>query len=254
MALIEDFNRQGNFLFRWRTYVPGVLLILSFYFLPHTRYWGGSYESNLYYSIICLLVSVLGQVIRALTIGCTPENTSGRNTEWQVADLVNTTGIYSTVRHPLYLGNFFIYLGVVLLAKSLVFVLLFIMFFALYYERIIYAEEYFLRGKFGEDYLRWARITPAFIPGFKRFQKPDLSFSLRNVFKREYAGIFGIFFIYSFLDVWIYYFNESEKFQEGFWSALRTEQIVFFSIGVAFYILLRFLVKGTGIMEVEGRW
>ena len=34
------------------------------------------------------------------------KNTSGRNTHDQVADSLNTSGIYSIVRHPLYVGNF----------------------------------------------------------------------------------------------------------------------------------------------------
>ncbi|MGC9453013.1 MAG: methyltransferase family protein, partial [Oceanipulchritudo sp.] len=40
--------------------------------------------------------------------------TSGRNTKQQVAYSLNTTGFYSVVRNPLYLGNFFMYLGIAL--------------------------------------------------------------------------------------------------------------------------------------------
>jgi lipid A Kdo2 1-phosphate O-methyltransferase len=254
MALIEEFNSQGNFLFRRRTYIPGIILLLSFFFIPDVSYWGGSYHSNLWYTLGCLSLSIIGQIIRGWTIGHTPENTSGRNTEWQVADTINKTGIYSLVRHPLYLGNFFIYLGVVILLKSFLFAIVFILFFYLYYERIMFAEETFLREKFGDDYLSWANSTPAFIPGFRNFKPAELSFSLRNVFKREYAGIFGIIFIYSFMDILILYFNEKGRFLESFFSGLRIEQIWFLGFGIAFYILMRFLVKGTNLMEVEGRW
>jgi lipid A Kdo2 1-phosphate O-methyltransferase len=253
MALIEEFDKQGNFLFRWRTYVPGVILIISIFFLPEVAYFGGNYETNLYYTLICLVVSFLGQGIRAWTIGHTPANTSGRNTKEQVADLVNQTGIYSTVRHPLYLGNFFMYLGVVLLLKSFLFTMVFILFFFLYYERIMYAEEFFLRSKFGKDYLQWADKTPAFFPDFSLYQKPSLPLSLRNVLKREYPGIFGIIFIFGCFDIAILYFNEPGRFLTGFWEGLRLEQVVFLSFGFLFYIGTRILVKTTRILHVEGR-
>lgn len=254
MALVEEFNRQGNFLFRWRTYVPGALILLSIYFIPAIEYWNRTYHSNLFYTVVCLGISLIGQIIRGLTIGCTPANTSGRNTEWQVADTVNTTGMYSIVRHPLYLGNFFIYLGVVMLIKSFLFAIIFILFFFLYYERIMYAEEFFLREKFGDTYLKWAETTPAFIPNFKKFRNPDLCFSFKNALKREYAGVFGIITIYTLIDGLILFFNERGRFTEGFFHGLRMEQIYFFSFGIAFYAIVRFLVKGTKILDEEGRW
>ncbi|MGB8874133.1 MAG: hypothetical protein WCC75_12145, partial [Desulfobaccales bacterium] len=47
----------------------------------------------------------------SLPWGLPPRGTSGRNTQGQVAETLNTTGIYSLVRNPLYLGNFLIWLG-----------------------------------------------------------------------------------------------------------------------------------------------
>lgn len=87
----------------------------------------------------------LGLIVRVVTVGYTPANTSGRNTETQVADTVNQLGIYSTVRHPLYVGNFLMYLGLAMLTHNIWFVLIYILVFYLYYERIMFAEEQFLR-------------------------------------------------------------------------------------------------------------
>ena len=62
---------------------------------------------NLTEEMIFLAVSLLGEAIRIITVGHAPRNTSGRNTtEGQVADVINTSGIYSIIRHPLYVGNF----------------------------------------------------------------------------------------------------------------------------------------------------
>ena len=106
--------------------------------------------------IIFLAVSLLGQLIRIFTVGFAPKNTSGRNTvNGQIADELNTTGIYSLIRHPLYLGNFFMWLGPVLFLRSVGFLIVFFLLYWLYYERIMFAEEQFLRRKFGEVYDKW---------------------------------------------------------------------------------------------------
>ena len=54
----------------------------------------------------------------------------------------------------------------------------------MYYERIMYTEEFFLRNKFGEGYLNWANQTPAILPQFKKYVSPNLTFSFRNILKR----------------------------------------------------------------------
>ncbi|WCL48420.1 lipid A Kdo2 1-phosphate O-methyltransferase [Leptospira sp. GIMC2001] len=253
MALIEEFDKQGNFLFRWRTYVPGVILISAIAVLPTVEYWGGNYDTNVLYTLGCFIVSLFGLFIRCLTIGITPARTSGRNTKEQVADVVNQTGIYSTVRHPLYLGNFFMYLGAVFLTQSIFFSALYVLFFYLYYERIMFAEEFFLRNKFTKGYLDWANSTPAFIPSFKNYKKASLPFSFRNIIKREYPGLFGLVVVFTLFDIAILYFNETGRFAAGFFEALRIEQIVFFLIGLAFYIVVRLIVKTTKWLHVEGR-
>ena len=87
--------------------------------------------------------------VRSYTIGTTPRGTSGRNTEEQVAEQLNSSGIYSTVRHPLYLGNYLMWIGIVLFTKSISFTIIVSLMYWLYYERIMFAEERFLERKFG---------------------------------------------------------------------------------------------------------
>jgi len=83
-------------------------------------------------------VSLFGQAIRVYTVGFTPKNTSGRNTiNGQLADELNVTGIYSVIRHPLYLGNFFMWLGPVLFIRSGWCIIVFGLVYWLYYERIM---------------------------------------------------------------------------------------------------------------------
>src|SRR5205085_1751915 len=100
------------------------------------------------FQIGCFFISMIGLIIRIYTVGYSAENTSGRNTHGQVADSLNTKGIYSVVRNPLYLGNFFMWLGLAMLSFNFWFVISFIFFYILYYECIIYAYYYFLNRKF----------------------------------------------------------------------------------------------------------
>ncbi|MDF3821374.1 lipid A Kdo2 1-phosphate O-methyltransferase [Leptospira sp. 96542] len=253
MALIEELNNQGNFLFRWRSYIPGFILFLSLAYLPFVPYFQGLYISNLYWLFFAFVVSLVGLFVRCFTIGYTPKNTSGRNTKQQVADVVNQTGIYSLVRHPLYVGNFLMYLGPVLILRDLAFALVYIMFFYLYYERIIFAEEYFLRGKFGKDYLSWADKTPAFIPRLGGYIKPKLNFSYRNILKREYPSLFGIIVVFGIFDLIQVYFQEPTLHQTSIFGIWKPFHTYFLGFGLVFYVLTRVVVKTTKLLEVDGR-
>jgi hypothetical protein len=134
-------------------------------------------------------LSLAGQIIRAIAIGTSNKNTSGRNTQEQVAEALNTKGIYSTVRHPLYLGNYFMWIGIVFFTFNIYFVIIVSLMFWLYYERIMFAEERFLERKFGDAYLNWSNRVPAFWPSRKNYEKGTIQFSMKTILRREYSGI-----------------------------------------------------------------
>jgi len=127
MALREKFESQGNWLFRRRSFLPllgAPLVVLAF---QHFSYPYGSHILDLMWEMLCLGVSLFGLAIRVWAVGCIPRRTSGRNTrKGQVANLLNTTGVYSVVRHPLYLGNFFMVLGPAMFFRLWWFALLYV--------------------------------------------------------------------------------------------------------------------------------
>src|SRR5258706_3448136 len=199
MALQEEFELQGNFLFRYRGVLPIAILALAIlaYILHITALPVNRINANnTFYTYSCLLITFLGFVIRIYTVGYSPENTSGRNTKSQIADELNTTGVYSIVRHPLYVENFFMWSVIALLTQNLWFILAFIFIYWVYYERIMFAEEQFLRKKFGNKYLEWAKQTPAFIPKFKQYKEPVRKFNTRKVLTQEKTGLLLIFLVY----------------------------------------------------------
>lgn len=246
MALREEFESTGNWLFRWRSYLPLAVIGIFLLALREYEYPGHSEHLDHLWEALCLLVSFIGLGIRIFTIGHTPRGTSGRNTQKQVADTLNTTGIYSIVRNPLYLGNYFMGLGIALFAYLWWLTLIYILIFWLYYERIIFAEEAYLRNKFGAEYLEWANETPVFIPKFSPYRKANLPFSLKNVLRREYNGLFAVIVTLFILE------TVGEIFYEGR-SEFDFGWILLLSIGFIVWLTLRTLKKYTTILNVEGR-
>ena len=114
MALLQSFEKQGNILFKYRGQFPIILFILMIPFMYLTDYSIFSSQFKNTFINLGISISVLGFLIRFYTIGTTPEGTSGRNRKEQIAKVLNTTGIYSIVRHPLYLGNYLIWVGLAL--------------------------------------------------------------------------------------------------------------------------------------------
>lgn len=246
MALQEEFESTGNWLFRWRSYLPLFLIGIFLLSLREYEYPGHSEKLDALLEALCLIISFFGLGIRIFTVGHTPKRTSGRNTKKQVAGTLNTTGIYSVVRHPLYLGNFFMGLGIALFVHLWWLTLIYILVFWIYYERIMFAEEAFLRKKFGAEYMKWAEITPTFIPRFKSYVKPDLPFSLRNVLKREYNGFFAVIIVLFILEVAGDLVVEQKFEIDLYW-------IVILSVGFAIWIVLRTLKKKTELLNINGR-
>jgi protein-S-isoprenylcysteine O-methyltransferase Ste14 len=244
MILTKEFARQGNWLFRWRSYLPLILLPFLLMVLKHNEYikQTGSETSENIFVILCVTISFLGLLIRCITVGYVTEGSSGINTKSQKADVLNTTGIYSIVRHPLYIGNFIIFLGISMFPHLWWFTFLTVLIFWFYYERIVVTEEEFLQKKFGEVFLEWAEKTPAFIPNFKNFDKLSQSFSFKKVFKREYSGFFAIIASYTFL-----HFAKEILTNQKLVFAIGW--VIFFLTGLFVYLTVLILKKNTKIFK-----
>jgi hypothetical protein len=174
--------------------------------------------------------------VRLFTVGFVPRGTSGRNTLGQVAETLNTTGMYAVVRNPLYLGNFIIWFGLSLFMKSVWFTTVIVLFFTIFYERIIFTEETFLRQKFGDVFLQWAAATPAIIPKFRNWRPPTLPFSVKS----------AIISTFTVLEVLAGLFTYGSLRIEAVWVKL-------FMGSAVFYLAVRYLKKKTQVLATENR-
>jgi protein-S-isoprenylcysteine O-methyltransferase Ste14 len=245
MSLVHELEKSGNWLFRRRSWLPATILVPAAVYILFIANRSVIYF-NYTWEIACILVSVAGELLRSYTVGYVPRNTSGRNVIEQLADELNTKGIYSVVRHPLYIGNFLMWLGPVMFLRSVWWVLVFVLAYWLYYERIIFAEEQYLRRKFGETYDTWAFRVRAVIPSFRRYMKAELPFSLRNVLKREYNSIANMFVVFALLDL-LRNISVTGRFY------LEPMYITLFVAALFFWGIIRYLVKRTRFLHVEGR-
>lgn len=246
MGLRFEIVEQGNFLFRWRSYLP-MVMIIPFFFAVREMDWESTHHSlRGVWESICLAVSFLGLFVRAMVIGYAPQGTSGRNTANQVAEVLNTTGIYATVRHPLYLGNYLIGLGPCLFISIWWFPVIYSLAFALYYERIMAAEERFLSTKFGQEYSQWASVTPAFLPSLRQWKKPALPFSIKNVLRREYTAFAQIAIAFFLVELMEHWMVDHRIVIEYFWLTLAI-------IGGIQYVVFRHLKRSTHLLDVAGR-
>jgi protein-S-isoprenylcysteine O-methyltransferase Ste14 len=196
--------------------------------------------------VVSIVLSSLGFLIRGIAVGTTPAGTSGRNLEQQALAL-NKTGIYSVVRHPLYLGNYLIWIGIVLYTLDFYFVIIVSLLFWIYYERIMFAEERFLEKQYGEEYLQWSVNVPAFIPSFKNYVPASMPFSVKTSLKREDNGVFATVLSFAYVDL----LRDLKIYGKPI---VSETEIIILCIAAIMFFIIRYLRKRTKFFEIKDRW
>lgn len=244
---------DGVFLFRWRSYLPLVLAPFGGVALYESVRIEQLFGERI--DVACMLVgltiSLCGLAIRWLAVASVPAGTSGRNTRSQRADTLNTTGMYSIVRNPLYLGNFLALIRIVLATKVWWFVAMTALAYWLYIEPVIATEESYLSTKFGDTYAAWVAQTPIFLPRTSNWRAPELSFSVQSVLRREYNGVMTVataFFLLEFImDILI------EREQLAKWLRNDFIWVALFAAAAVLSVALRHLKKRTTVLDAPGR-
>jgi len=243
---VQQLKAQGNFLFKYRSFLPLLILTcgLSVYVFNHLN--RAVPYSGLLYDLICISISLFGLLIRVFAVGFSGDNTSGRNTaEGQIADEINKSGAYSLCRHPLYVGNFFMWLGIALFTQDLWFVCFFVLLYWLYYERIIFAEEAYLRDKYGEGYEAYSAGTPLIIPSVKGWKPAKHSFSWVKIIRQEKTGILN-------LCVVIFAFKSLGSYLDGLQAVnLNSYWLWVLVFGLVWYASIKLIQKNTNLLKID---
>jgi len=188
-------KKLGTFFFKTRSYTPVPFLFLFIFFsapTPATLAVGAA-------------LMMTGEIIRFWGVGYAGFVTRTRNVG---ASSLVTSGPFSLVRNPLYLGNFVLSLGACVALNALMpwALFCFVLLFFVQYFFIIQLEEETLEHTFGEPYRDYKSSVPRFFPGLNRYQKPsEHKFDGRMSLKSErntFASIFIILLVGAAFWIW----------------------------------------------------
>ncbi len=236
---------MGDFLFRYRGQIPVLLFLLVIPFIFNTDYTSFSKQTIQINNTISIIISFFGMSVRFYTVGITPAGTSGRNRSKQIAEKLNTRGMYSITRNPLYFGNYLIWLGISIYSLNIFFTIILSVFFFTYYEKIIKTEEKYLTNKFGNQFLKWKNQTPQFFPSFKSYKSDKYSFSLKTVLKREYSSILATIFSFFYIDTIINIKRSN--------NLINKEWLIILLITILITVVLRTIKRNTTLLDEKGR-
>ncbi|MBA3555339.1 MAG: DUF1295 domain-containing protein [Gemmatimonadales bacterium] len=246
MGLREEFEATGNWLFRRRGYLPLLLFPVLLIAVRGSDHPSADRQLDLAWEGVCLLLALIGLALRIATVGFVPRDTSGRSTGRQRAGSLNTSGFYSIVRHPLYLGNYLMWLGVALFPRSWWAPVIVSLVFWLYYERIMFAEEEFLRRTFGPVYTSWAAVTPAFLPRLTLWRRPGVRFCLLTVLRREHSSLLALIASLTALEVASDYVATGRLIIDPVWGTALGGTLVL-------CLAVRAAKHRTRLLHIEGR-
>jgi protein-S-isoprenylcysteine O-methyltransferase Ste14 len=144
--------RMGAVLFRHRGWLPVPFLLVPLLARGNTD------EMNWILGVVFI---VLGEAMRLA--GVAAAGTVTRRRSRTVQRLV-TYGVFAWMRNPLYLGNFLIWLGFIVISGVFWFIPVAIVLFAIEYTLIVRYEEGVLESIFGDEYLRYRDRTSRWFP------------------------------------------------------------------------------------------
>ena len=219
--------KLGNFLFKHRSFTPVPLIVLVFIVFKPIDMGG----QNIVVNVGGLFLSLLGEIIRIISVGYAYAGTSGRESYLRAENL-NITGIYSIVRNPLYIGNFFMFTGLVAVFSNIYALLVFGVFLVLQYYFVILAEENYLIETYGKDYEAYCTRVRRIIPTFKDYKRNQNSFNLRKVVLKENDSVFNMLVMYVLV-------------------LLYKERVFTGGIGEPFYYIIPGVVLITGYMIIK---
>lgn len=249
MTVLERLHADGRRLFVRRSLVPLALLPVLILFLPES--FEAEAQLGPSWSVVCqglaLAIALGGIAIRVFTVAVAPDGNSSRETRHLRATSLTTTGAYSVVRHPLYVGNGLMWLGVAASTRVWWLVLITVLAFWLYIERIMLVEETYLEHSFGARFRQWASRTPAFVPRLSAWQRPEGALSWRRVLS-EHNGLLTVaaaFFTIQFLEDF-FYAGESVSRIAGEHRALIVFVIVAALVSLVCIAVRRSAVRDSG--------
>jgi protein-S-isoprenylcysteine O-methyltransferase Ste14 len=231
--------RLGTFLFRYRNAIGPVVFVFA---LLTTRpsYPLGRDSLNLLFDVLGIVIALLGEALRIVTIAYEYIERGGRDRQAYASRLVQR-GVFAHCRNPLYAGNILLALGLALIVHSTALYLLVLPLVIYAYVAIVAAEELFLRKTFGTEFEQYCRRVNRWVPDWRgwRASIAGMRFSWRRVLVKEYNTIFVVLLALAAVKLW----SDYQVRGQAVLPPART-LAVGLCLWLAAYVLVRAMKKG----------
>ena len=187
---------------------------------------------------LALSVAFAGLLVRCAAVAYAPDGTSSRDTRALRASSLNTTGMYSIVRHPLYLGAGLMWAGIAMSLGVWWLVALVALAYWIYVERLMLVEEAFLAENFPVEFARWASRTRAFLPRLADWIPSAGPFQLKRL-SSEHNGLLAIGVAFPLLQYLANLMVEGRSWHD--WSGRHHGLIMLFEITVTISVICMLL-------------
>ncbi|MDH3444409.1 MAG: isoprenylcysteine carboxylmethyltransferase family protein [Deltaproteobacteria bacterium] len=196
----------GNFFFRYRNVLfPLIFAVGALTIRPKIMF--DSVVADRILVTTGLIVALLGQAVRLITIGFEYIHRGGKDGQVYAGRLVRG-GVYGITRNPMYVGNGMIAIGMTMHFGSPLGYIILIPFFLFVYQAIVAAEETYLRNKFGDEYDDYERSVNRYVPALSRVRESfaGMRFDWRRSIKKDLGTVVGLIIGLIMLPVWRAYF------------------------------------------------
>jgi len=242
MRLVDQFVRDGDRLFRWRSYLPLVFVPVVIAGVMTSAPPFSTLAGERVWELASVAVALAGLGLRVWTVGSAPAGTSERSTINPRASQLRTTGPYSLMRHPLYVANGMMALGLSLFPGIWYLPVILVLATLLYYERIAVREEAFLADRFGGDFDAWSARVSACRPSLSTYRRSAIPYSWKKVLRHEFHGLLVIAagaFVFDAMQ---------ERVRSGGWR-VDVPWAWFFAASAALFLVFAALKRGTRLFE-----
>jgi protein-S-isoprenylcysteine O-methyltransferase Ste14 len=242
MKLLDRLVQDGDRLFRWRSYLPLALVPVFIAGVITTSPPFSTRTAERLWECFSVAVALAGLALRVWAVGSAPSGTSERSTVNPRASQLRTTGPYSIVRHPLYVANGLMALGLSLFPGIWYLPVVLVLATLLYYERIAIREEAFLADRFGGEFDAWSSRVPAWLPSFASYTRSAIPYSWKKVLRHEFHGLLviaaGAFVFDAMQESW----RARSWYVDEIWFR-------FFAMSAVLFLIFAALKRGTRLFE-----
>ena len=240
----------GNFFFRYRNFLFPCIFLLTACTAKPEIFWGSTTLDLLF--VGCgAFEAIVGQAVRFVTIGFQYIHRGGKNGKVYANRLVSG-GMYGVVRNPMYLGNALIAIGMAKYMGAPRAMFIVIPLFLFVYQAIIFAEEEYLRNKFGTEYDEYCARVNRFVPSLRNARQSFAGMRLdwKMSVQKDLGTIVGLTMGLLLIPVWRTYFHAG-------WDTAKTAGMTSFAVactvGLLYGLLLyqkrrkRFIFRSSAV-------